>query len=1199
MRVFLEILRFELRQQLHSPFLLAALALFFLMHFLAITSTGLTLWAHPRADINSIYGVSVVETTLSLLGMLPVVVFVANAVLRDHETATAELFFVKPIQKWQYLWGRFGAACILAALLGLAGVLGSLVGTLMPWLDPQRIAPFSLHPFLFCFFAIILPNILVLCALFFSVACLTRSLTATVGLALIFMAVDLLLATSALNGTATSALVLADHSGALVVDAASRNLTVNELNTLYPKAWLLENRLLWLAMASIVLTLSFLYFRFDVGAAGLNRWLRRKQKQPGESIPARTALPRPAIERSAAAPTYTPSSQLRSQLRTDVAYLLRSPLFLLILLLGAVSVINDFAAHVGPVMNTPLAPATSTMLGFFRIGLIQYILIIAIFYSGALLHRERESGIAEIVGASPTPDWVLPLSKTLALCAIVGVLLLAIMLISIGLQAANGQTNFELGLYLRTVFVYNGFYYGMLCVLAMFIQIVVQNKWLGMLLILAVNAVLLGLEPAGFEHLLYRFAIPSLTYSDMNGYGHLSHQIHALIVYWSCFCALLVICCLLLYPRGVQEPFKERLRIAKSRLRAPVAAVLAVFVVGFIASGGWIFYNTNILNAYVTGEDVQRAQADYERTYGQYENKPTPSYGYIDMAVDIFPRERRVDSRGSATLINHKSAALTEFVISLDPRLKVNEVGVKSARLVTSDAAQGFYLFKPDTPLQPGATLTLKWNVSRINRGFANSRPDIEVLENGTFVSSESLMPLPGFDDTRKLEDDPTRRKFGLPPAPRLPALGDPAFLDKLWYGIDSRADFRVVVGTSGEQIAVASGELKREWRANGRRYAEYVSERMTWPRLYFLSARYEVARDRWSDGRQNVELEVYYDAKHARNVSAMLATTKRSLDYFTREFGPYPCSSFRIMEYSGYRLAARAFPCGVAYSEATGWITDLRAWDNLDYTTIHELAHMWWGGEAYGAKMQGRQMLNETLAQYSMLMVFKQYDAQHEGYTFVNRIIGDLQRGYLLNRSKDPGLERPVIYTEDQGNISYNKGPLALYVLQETIGEAAVNQALRNYLARFAFKPAPFPTSRDLLNELRAVAGPEHQQLITDLFERILLYDIQLQKASVAAVEDGYEVTLTVSAQQFEADGAGVETQVPLDARFDVGLFADAQTAPDKQVPTYLKKHRLVSGENVITLKVARKPAYVSVDPFHKMADRWPDDNGRAPEEK
>ena len=54
-------------------------------------------------------------------------------------------------------------------------------------------------------------------------------------------------------------------------------------------------------------------------------------------------------------------------------------------------------------------------------------------------------------------------------------------------------------------------------------------------------------------------------------------------------------------------------------------------------------------------------------------------------------------------------------------------------------------------------------------------------------------------------------------------------------------------------------------------------------------------------------------------------------------------------------------------------------------------------------------------------------------------------------------------------------------------------NLALRHYLDNSGRKPPPFPTSRDLVQEVRAVAGPEYQGLITDLFEKIMLYDVQM----------------------------------------------------------------------------------------------------------
>src|SRR5206468_1834639 len=91
---------------------------------------------------------------------------------------------------------------------------------------------------------------------------------------------------------------------------------------------------------------------------------------------------------------------------------------------------------------------------------------------------------------------------------------------------------------------------------------------------------------------------------------------------------------------------------------------------------------------------------------------------------------------------------------------------------------------------------------------------------------------------------------------------------------------------------------------------------------------------------------------------------------------------------------------------------------------------------------------------------------------------------------------ELPLERVENQPYIHYRKGSLVMYRLQDEIGEAAVNSALRKLLHDFAFKAAPYPTSADLVADLRAVAPPEKQQLITDLFEKITLYDLKAKTA-------------------------------------------------------------------------------------------------------
>ncbi len=147
------------------------------------------------------------------------------------------------------------------------------------------------------------------------------------------------------------------------------------------------------------------------------------------------------------------------------------------------------------------------------------------------------------------------------------------------------------------------------------------------------------------------------------------------------------------------------------------------------------------------------------------------------------------------------------------------------------------------------------------------------------------------------------------------------------------------------------------------------------------------------------------------------------------------------------------------------------------------------------------------------------------------------------------------------------------LYALQDIVGKDKVHQALRNFLKAYSFQTSPCPTSRDLVNALRAGAGPEYQQLITDLFERIVLYDLQVDTASARAIDGGYEVTIEVTAKQFAADGRGKETEVPLDSWFEIAVFAEADKPLEEATPFYIEKHRLRSGKQTLTVRTTQAP--------------------------
>jgi len=193
----------------------------------------------------------------------------------------------------------------------------------------------------------------------------------------------------------------------------------------------------------------------------------------------------------------------------------------------------------------------------------------------------------------------------------------------------------------------------------------------------------------------------------------------------------------------------------------------------------------------------------------------------------------------------------------------------------------------------------------------------------------------------------------------------------------------------------------------------------------------------------------------------------------------------------------------------------------------------------------------------------------------------------YLAGRATERERGLPLYRNENQPYIHYRKGSLAMYALQDAIGEDRVNQALASFVKKWAFKGPPYPLSTDLLAEFKAVTPPEYQGLLADLFEKITLYENRAISATSRALPNGhFEVTLKVSARKLYADGNGAQKEAPMDELVDIGVSG----ANDE--PLYLKKHRVKTGESTFTLEVDKKPVKAGIDPVVKLVDRRPDDN-------
>ena len=798
----------------------------------------------------------------------------------------------------------------------------------------------------------------------------------------------------------------------------------------------------------------------------------------------------------------------------------------------------------------------------------------------------------EIIDATPVSNWAYLIPKAAAVVLVLLSTLIVSVAAAITFQLLKGHTQLELGQYLKWYLLPAGYDLALVGILAIFVQAISPNKYVGWGLMVLYLVSTLVLSSFGLEHKLYQFGgTPDEPLSDMNGAGSYGEAAWWFRIYWGAFSVLLLIGVHILWPRGTETRLRSRLGRLRSRLRGP-SGLVALAVLGvFAATGGWIFYNTTVLNHYRTAAGEEAYLAEYERRYLQYENFPQPTIAHVELDVALYPDEPRAVTSGRYRLVNLTDQPISfVHVRNMDRITNLTSLQLQGAGLWKDDSDWGYRIFRFGVAMRPGEARDLRFRSVRKQAGFVNSGADTRLVENGTFLTNYELAPLIGMSRLNLLEDRKVRRKHGLAPELRPAVLEDPAATARNYAGADWTTA-KVTVSTSGDQTPIAPGTKVADKVRGGRRIATYVSEAPILTFFSIQSARYAEKRRR----HEGVDLAVYYHPGHVWNVDRMLRAMTVGLDYFVANFGPYQFKEARITEFPGYARYAQAFANTMPFSETVGFIADNRNAAGIDYVTYvtaHELAHQWWGHQLIGADTQGGSMLSETLAQYSALMVMKRLYGEDQIRQFLKYELDE----YLSGRGGEGIEEVPLARVEKQSYIHYNKGSLVMYLLQERLGEHAVNRALRSLLEAHRFKGRPYPRSVDFVRRLRAEAKSEEEQtLITDLFERITLFEFKTEGATTVRRTDGrWDVAIPVEAHKYYADGQGREQEANLSDRVAIGIFSAMPGAAgfSRQNVLMLEARPLRSGAQVIRIVTDQRPSHVGVDPYNFYIDRNPDDN-------
>lgn len=1146
--------------------------------------------------LNAPFAVAQVTLVACILTLLALAQIAGGAAARDVETRMHPILYTAPINKAAYIGGRFLAAFGLGALITATIPFGILFAALLPGDHANLMGPIHPAAYTSTYFLLALPNAFIAMALMFSAAVFFRRGIASYlgGAFVLFTAVISWQVIASMLGYWELA-KLTDPMGLAVFGELAKIWTSGEKNTIVvgTEMWMLLNRLAWLGVALGVLALTYLHFRFMHISVDGRQWVRRRvgASLATEDIPmkgerasgVRTSTPVtvPSVQRTFGFATraYQTLAVARESFRVIVR------VWSVLAIIALAVFVNLLAPLVFQDDGFSQIPTTGEFVNVLEQsgehGMWLIIPMLIFYYAGELVWRERDSRLSEITGAAPVPVWVSFAGKfaglALALAAAQALMIGAAMLA----QARMGYYEFEVGLYARILFGIRLTDYLLFALLALVVHVAVNQKYVSHLILIVAYVLVtfgpqFGIEPG----LLIYGSDPGWTYSDMRGLDPFLGPWLLFKLYWVAWALLLAVAANLLWSRGTEPGLEQRLQTARRRLTSSTAETAAIAAGLVLIFGGLIFYNTNVLYASHAAPTGTQWKAEYERLYGQYAGLPQPRPTAANLHVEIYPQKRAVDVRGTYALANKTGATIETIHVATAQGIETRISFDRPANPELADDKLGHRIYALETPLRPGDSLRLEFEVRFDPQGFPPYDIDASVAANGTVFGTEWL-PKIGYQRVRELQGAAERREHGLPARPEITPLDDPAAL----MDISGREMimFEAVVGTDVEQTAVAPGALRRTWVQDGRRYFHYASDAPILNNFAFLSADYAVREARWND----VEIQIFHYPGHALNVDRMIHGVQASLEHLTERLGPYPHRQIRFVEYPGRRRTLIAQPINIRYQEGVSFINpedDPRGIDLPFALAAHEVAHHWWGHRVMPASVVGAPVLTESLAWYSGLEIVE----EHYGREHRERLLGAMKEDLLSPR---PLAGAPLLRATERFQW-YRKGVVALYTLREYVGAERVNAALHSFFEKHGSGKPPLPTTLDLYRELQAVTPEELQYLLADFFEANTYWELETKQVEVEQIAaDEWQVMLVVRARKIVVDEQGVETEVPMNDLIEVGVFAAAgDENPD--VPVYMQMHRIRSGEQRITVTVTKEPARAGIDPRNLLIDVKPGDN-------
>ncbi len=1136
------------------------------------------------------------------------------SIYKDYKHNVHQVMYSFPFSKSAYFFGKYLSALTICIILTLFISIGVFVGMSMPGVNADMIGPHHISAYIQTYLIYVLPGTFLFSAIIFSIVTFGRNIVAGFVVMIAFYILQGVMESALTDLDFQKIAAIIDPFGTTASSYYTKYWTISEENNspIPLEGLVIWNRLLWLGIGGAILLLSYRAFEFHTQPKSWSWkfWQKPVLKSATHKSTQALTIELPDVQRSFGWSQFW--SSVYQLTKIDLRYILKGGPFMVISILGLLMLVLMLAFG-AQLYQTSTWPSTSRVIGIPGAVFRLFITLLTMVYAGLIINRRNTDNIYQLEDTTVTKNLSFLTSKFISITLMQGALLCLPILAGLIYQVSQGYYDFEIGLYIHDLFLVRWIQFVPWTLMALFIFTVVPNFYLGLVFILVIGIGTTFLSSVGIEQSIYKYNDgPNAQYSDIDGYGYFIGRYYIYRIYWILGGLVFMMLSWICWRRGVSQGTLGAFKGAKWSRSSIIGLITSIIAFGGV--GYYIYYQTNVVDEQISSKQMEQRLVEYEKTYKTYQSMSQPRIVDVNLVVDLFPEDFRMESHGYYLLTNKTSQAIDTLLIDHVPFLKDLSFDVAVDK-VLHDSLYNIRFYELRTPMLPGDTIQMNFAIS--NDDNTPFRREIVVRGNGTFLNS-SIYPTIGYQPGPELSDNKIRKKYDLPDKERMPDITDTtAYANTYLSNCSDWIDFEIVIGTAEDQTAIAPGNLQREWEENGRKYYHY---KMLRPMLNFYnisSARYEVVKDQWND----IELAIYYHKSHDYNLDRMMRGLKDGLEYFTKNYGPYQHNQVRILEFPRASFA-QSFANTIPFSEHVGFMAQVDDSEDggADYAysiTAHELAHQWWAHQVIGANVKGATMLSESLSEYSSLKVLEHRYGAEKKRIFLK----DALDKYLLTRSLEASKELPLAYNENQPYIHYNKGALVFYALSDLIGEGSLNAVLSAYIDSVAFQEPPYTNSLELVDMLKEATPDSLQYFINDNFTAITLYDNRIESTDYIDNGDGsYTVDITAHVRKYRTNERGKQVftneegrmdslvidgkkrpmkSYPLSDYVDIGIFGLQEVdGQEKEKILYLRKHKISNIENNFSITVESEPKEVGIDPYNVLIDRNSDDNRRKTQE-